>query len=284
MLTIIWGGTVLKKKVLLERLGILVLAAVLLVMASGAVMAQEYTTRDLNEQLVMGTLWYQRSAEMRALSYQAFNMARMVFDRDLEKGPSSKTRAVVVDIDETVLDNSPYEAGLVDMDFGYPKGWDEWIYKAQAKGLPGAVEFLRYVREKGGDVYYISNRKAKFHDATLKNLKQLGFPQADDEHLLLRTKTSDKAPRRNMVTKDHNIVLLMGDNLNDFDNIFRNKGLDVRMAAVDLMKEHFGTRFIVLPNPMYGDWEGAVYDYNWGLKDAEKSETRKKALLKWNLP
>lgn len=274
----------MKKKVLFERLGILFIAVTLFSMISLPLCAQEYSTKDLNEQLVMGTLWYQRSAEMRALSYQAFNMARMVFDMDLEKGPSSKPRAVVVDIDETVLDNSPYEAGLVGMDYGYPKGWDEWIYAAQAKALPGAVEFLRYVREKGGDVYYLSNRKAKFHDATLKNLKRLGFPQADDEHLLLRTKTSDKAPRRNMVTKDHNIVILMGDNLNDFDNIFRKKGMDVRMAAVDLMKEHFGSKFIVLPNPMYGDWEGAAYNYNWGLKDKEKSDTRKKALITWNLP
>ncbi len=274
----------MKKRILLKRPGVLVCAVMLLTLISTPVLAQEYTAKDLNEQLVMGTLWYQRSAEMRALSYQAFNMARLVFDLDLQKGPSSKTRAVAVDIDETVLDNSPYEAGLVGMDYGYPKGWDQWIYAARAEALPGAVEFLRYVREKGGDVYYISNRKDKFHDATVRNLKKLGFPQVDEDHLLLRTSTSDKAPRRNRVTSNHNIIILMGDNLNDFDNIFRGKAMNVRMAAVELMKEHFGSKFIVLPNPMYGDWEGAAYSYNWGLNDKEKSDTRKKALITWNLP
>jgi len=138
--------------------------------------AQDYTVKDLNEQLVMGTLWYQRSAEMRAISYQAFNMAKLVFDMDLQKKASGKKRAVVVDIDETVLDNSPYEAGIVGKDTGYPTGWAEWCNAAKAEALPGAVDFLNYVVKKGADVFYISNRKVQFKEGTMKNMKALGCP------------------------------------------------------------------------------------------------------------
>lgn len=266
-----------------RKLSVVMAVLVLVTVFTVALSAQEYTDLDLNEQLVMGTVWYQASAEMRALSYQAFNMARMVFDSDLAKGPSARKRAVVVDIDETVLDNSPYEAGLVDRDYGYSKGWAEWINAAEAPPLPGSVEFLRYVREKGGEVFYISNRKEIFKEATIKNMKRLGFPQVDEEHLLLRTDTSDKQPRRNRVLRDHRIVLMMGDNLNDFDSVFAGKSVEDRFAAVDLFEERFGTIFIVLPNPMYGEWEGAVYGYNWGFNPREKSDARKKALIRWNM-
>jgi len=241
-----------------------------------------YTLKNLNEQTVMGILWYQRAAEMRALCYQAFNTARLIFDLDLAKGTSGKKRAVVVDIDETVLDNSPYNGGFVDKDIGYPTGFAEWVNAAKADVVPGAVGFLNYVVEKGADVFYITNRKIRFKDATIKNLKALGFPQVLDDHLLMREKSSNKEPRRQIVQKDHRIVLLMGDNLNDFDNIFSKKGIDERSAAVDTVKDKFGAQFIVLPNPMYGDWEGAVYNFNWKLTPKQKSETRKKLLKRWN--
>jgi 5'-nucleotidase (lipoprotein e(P4) family) len=248
----------------------------------GSACAQDYTVKDLNEQLVMGTLWIQRSAEVRALSYQAFNVAKLVFELDLQKSGSGKKRAVIVDIDDTVLDNSPYQAAMVDDNFGYPKGWGEWCNAAEAEALPGAVDFLKYVVSKGGDVFYLSNRKVKYKEGTMKNLKALGFPQVTDDRMLLREKTSNKEPRREMVRKEHRIVLLMGDNLNDFDNIFRKKSLDDRAAAVDQVKDQFGSKFIVLPNPMYGDWEGGVYKGNWKLSPAEKSKARKAALIKWN--
>ena len=140
---------------------------------------------------------------------------------------------------------------------------------------------MKYVVSKGADVFYISNRKVKFKEGTMKNMKALGFPQVDDAHMLLREKTSDKESRRQIARRDHRIVLLMGDNLNDFDNIFRKRGIDDRLAAVDLLKEKFGTMFIVLPNPMYGEWEGAAYDYNWKLSPKEKSVARKASLVAW---
>jgi len=272
------------RKRILKNVCLAMLLAMMFLTMSGNTNAetQSYTPRDLNEQLVMGTLWYQTSAEMRAISYQAFNMARLIFDIDLEKETSGKKRAVVVDVDETVLDNSPYETGVIGQDHGYPTGWGEWINDAKAEALPGAVEFLNYVVEKGADVFYVSNRKVRFKEATMKNLKALGFPQVMDMHVLLREDTSDKEPRRQKVRENNRIVLLMGDNLNDFHSIFRKKGVDERLAAVDGLKEEFGKKFIVLPNPMYGEWEGAVYNYNWKMSPEEKSEARKSSLTTWS--
>ncbi len=272
------------RKRISKNVFLIILIAMMLLPVSGITNAetQSYTTRDLNEQLVMGTLWYQKSAEMRAISYQAYNIARLLFDIDLEKGASEKKRAVVVDIDETVLDNSPCDAGHIGKDFGYPTGWAEWVNEAKAEALPGAVEFLNYVVEKGADVFYVSNRKVEFKEATMKNLKALGFPQVVDIHVLLREDTSDKEPRRQKIQENHRIVLLIGDNLNDFDSIFRKKGVDERLAAVDGLKEEFGKKFIVLPNPIYGDWEGAVYNYNFKLSPKEKSDARKSSLIMWS--
>ncbi|MCD6104463.1 MAG: 5'-nucleotidase, lipoprotein e(P4) family [Thermosipho sp. (in: Bacteria)] len=239
-----------------------------------------YTQKDLNEQLVMATLWYQNAGEARALAYQAYNFARILYDMDL-KEEATKPRAVIVDVDETVLDNSPYDAGTVDTSNAYPIGWSEWCEAKLATPIPGAVEFLNYVAETGGEVFYITNRNDSLKQATIENLKMFGFPFADEKHVLTKSTTSDKEPRRQMVAENYRIVLLIGDNLNDFSSVFRHKATQERNALVDEMKDKWGTKFIVLPNPIYGDWEGAVYNYNWGLTPEEKSKVRKENLFMW---
>tara|TARA_R110001606_G_scaffold79143_1_gene182882 strand:+ start:2265 stop:3092 length:828 start_codon:yes stop_codon:yes gene_type:complete len=242
----------------------------------------DYSAKDLNEQLVMSTLWMQASAEYKALSYQAFNLAKMQFDQYASQHKGSKKIAVIVDADETVIDNSGYQAWLIGKDFGYSsKTWGEWMDAAQAKAMPGATEFLNYVASKGGEVFYITNRKASGLEGTRKNLKDLGFPNVDDAHLMLNTSTSNKEPRRQEVAQNYDIALLMGDNLNDFSIDFRTKGLAESDAAVEKNKALFGTTFIMLPNPAYGDWEGKVYDGNWGASAAEKDQMRKSKLNVW---
>ena len=236
-----------------------------------------YSQRDLNEQAVLGVNWYQTAAEMRALSYQAFNLARLRFHQDLEH-QRDKKRAVIVDIDETILDNSPWQAGLIDTDRGYPDGWADWCRAAEAKPLPGAVEFLNDVADNGGDVFYISNRSVEIKVGTMTNLKALGFPQVEESHMLLKEASSDKEPRRKSIEETHHIVLLMGDNLGDFAEIFYKKSRAERAAAVDRLKDEFGQKFIILPNPLYGDWESAIYDYQHNLSPKQKSQARKSTL------
>jgi 5'-nucleotidase (lipoprotein e(P4) family) len=256
--------------------------AVVVVVAVGFVTGCAYTTKDLNEQLVMATAWTQTSAEYRALCYQSFNLSKMNLDNFLASYSGSKPVAIIVDADETIIDNSAYEAWLIGQDFGYSsKTWTPWMAAARAKAIPGAVEFLNYAKQKNVEVFYVTNRKMVGYEGTEKNLKALGFPHVDKKHLLLRTKTSDKQPRRDIVANDYEIALLLGDNLNDFLSVFRKKPIEGRFAETDKIKDMWGKKFIVFPNAMYGEWEGAIYKGNWGASAAEKDQMRKNALERW---
>lgn len=257
--------------------------SVMVIVTLGLITGCAYTTKDLNEQSVLAVNWVQTSAEFRAISYQCYNLARMNLDSFLDSYSGSKLVAVVVDMDETITDNSAYQAWLIGNDFGYSsKTWGPWIASGQAKAMPGAVEFLNHAKEKGVETFYVSNTKMAFYEGVEKKLKELGFPYVDKKHLLLRTKTSDKQPRRDLVAKDYEIALLLGDNLNDFLSVFRKKPVDVRFAETDNIKDMWGQKFIVFPNPLYGDWEGAIYKGNWGASAAEKDKMRKDHLERWD--
>jgi 5'-nucleotidase (lipoprotein e(P4) family) len=144
------------------------------------------------------------------------------------------------------------------------------------------VEFLNYAKGRGVEVFYISNTKMAFLEGAEKKLKALGFPYVDAKHLLFRVKTSDKQARRDKVAQDYEIAVLLGDNLNDFLSVFRKKPVDQRSAEVDKIKDQWGKKFIVFPNPQYGDWEGAIYKGNWGASAAEKDQMRKDHLRRWD--
>ena len=234
-----------------------------------------------NEYQAGSVLWMQSSGERAALSYQAFTLGRMMLDRDFRTNHSRKRRAVIVDVDETIVDNSRYQAGLVKNRQGFnDQTWLEWINRAEATAIPGAVEFLKYASSRGVRVFYITNRKVAEKAGTATNLRKLGFPNVNDETLLVRTDTKDssKEPRRQSVSAKYRVVLLMGDNLNDFSDVFENaKTVTARMTVTDQNRARFGTYFIVLPNPMYGDWESSIYEYQ-RLTEEEKAAKRKAAL------
>lgn len=230
------------------------------------------------EHTVMSVVWYQTAAEFQALCFQAYNVGKLMLDNDLVNVQHTKKRAIIVDVDETVLDNSPHSALLIKEDQTFPYQWNEWVNAAKAEAIPGAVEFLNYAVSKGVDVFYISNRTVEQVTATMENLKKAGFPQAQADHLLFRAEESGKENRRLKVAEDHDIVLLVGDNLNDFSYVFERKSIVDRSNEVTRLKNEFGKRFIVLPNPMYGEWEGAVYHYNYKLSDEQKDALRKAAM------
>jgi 5'-nucleotidase (lipoprotein e(P4) family) len=235
-----------------------------------------------NEYQTGAVLWMQTSGERAALSYQAFTLARMMLDRDLRTTRSKMKRAVIVDIDETIMDNSRNQAWLIKNRQSFSdQNWLAWVNRSEATAIPGAVEFLNYATSRGVRVFYITNRKAAEKEGTAINLRRLGFPNVNYETLLVRTdtKSSSKEPRRQSVSARYRVVLLMGDNLNDFSDVFENaKTIAARASVTDQNKAKFGARFIVLPNPMYGDWENAVYDYNFKLSEEEKAAKRKTTL------
>lgn len=231
-----------------------------------------------NEHMVLGTLYHQKAAEYRALCYQAFNIGKFMVDRDLSDKSIDKHRIVVLDIDETVLDNSPFQAKCILEGTSYPVNWDEWCKLASAKALPGAVDFLNYARMNGIDIYYVTNRKAHLKDVTIKNLQALGFPQADTEHVIMRTSVDSKEPRRLELSRKYHISVLFGDNLNDFSDVYEKKSSVARAGEVDKARELFGKQFILLPNAMYGDWELALYDFDQKQLDSLKFAIRRKSL------
>src|SRR5476651_2259980 len=212
------------------------------------------TTMDINGKL-WSSLWQQKAAEYRALCFQAYNIAHLRANQALLKR-TKKPKAIITDIDETLLDNSPNAVSQALQGKGYEKAaWLNWTSKAEADTVPGAPSFLKYAAKKGIAVYYITNRSEAERASTLKNLQKYGFPNADDTHLVLKT---------------HEVIMLLGDNLGDFSALFDGKTVDERLANTNAEVNKFGNQFIVLPNANYGDWENSLYDYKFNLTPEQK--------------
>jgi 5'-nucleotidase (lipoprotein e(P4) family) len=189
---------------------------------------------------------------------------------------------VIVDADETVLDNSRFQAELILRGAAYTSdAWASWCNRAEAGAVPGAVDFLNYASRRGVSVFYITNRRQGEKAGTINNLQRLGFPKVNEETVMVREQgaTASKESRRQKVAMRYRIVLLVGDNLNDFNDNFAGKSIVDRKAQVDSERSEFGTRYIVVPNPMYGDWESAVYGYKSNLTEADKRASRRTALM-----
>ncbi len=137
---------------------------------------------------------------------------------------------------------------------------------------PGALDFTRFADSLGVEVFYVSNRKTTELASTIENMKKFGFPGADSSHVLLKESESSKVARRSLIDSTHEILLLVGDNLADLDAVFEKRGPDHGFYDVDRMRGMFGTRYIVLPNPMYGTWLSEL------LKKAEGGNNREKLI------
>lgn len=258
------------------------LFAVLFVSAAGQ---QQVEKANLDYQ-VAAVLYTQKAAEYRALCLQAFNIARLRLDADLDKKNVKRLpkeqrkmpRAIIVDIDETVLDNSPSQAASILNGRPFnPTDWHAWGEMRSAKAVPGAAEFLNYAVSKGVKIFYISNRDEVQKEATIDNLQKAGFADVSAENVLLRTTESGKDARRDSVSAKYRVVMLAGDNLDDFSSAFERKSIADRFDETDKIKDLWGSRFIVLPNAMYGTWENAIYEYQ-RLTEEQKAEIRAKAL------
>jgi len=234
-----------------------------------------------SEHLVMSANWFQKSAEMRACFYQTYNLAELKLKEHKENYKGEKPTAVILDIDETILDNSPYEKYLIDNGELYSGStWKQWSDKASAKALPGALEFTIMAKELGVEVIYISNRKVNELKSTVNNLLNIGFPNADTNFIYLREldKSSDKTERRAKIMEQYEVLLFIGDNLTDFSQTFAERNSNLGFDLVDDYKNEFGNKFIILPNPMYGEWEGTIYGNDYSLLPKKKRAKRKEIL------
>ncbi|WP_259069845.1 5'-nucleotidase, lipoprotein e(P4) family [Mucilaginibacter sp. X4EP1] len=255
--------------------------AFLLILISGFCLCTFAQTTNLsipNGGKTWASIYQQRAAEYKALCFQAYNIAKLRLDIAL-KQHHTKPYAVVTDIDETLLDNSPYDAQRAVSNLDYdPKTWKEWTAKSICDTVPGAAAFFKYAAKRGVTVFYITNRDEDERAGTLKNLQLYGLPNTDNAHLLLKQKSSSKESRRAAVLKTHQIILLCGDNLADFDALYDNHpDEDNRTATTQKLMKQFGSRYIIVPNPSYDDWEGALFNYG-KLSNAQKDSVIKSKL------
>ena len=240
--------------------------------------------------ILNAVLWVQSSAEFQAASRQTYAMARRALDEALADptrvGAMEETNAdpaqppaIVVDADETVLDNTPFEARVVQAGMTFDeKMWKQWVAEGNAAAMPGAAEFLRHAQSRGVTVFYITNRDEDERPGTLANLQKLGLPlDPNVDTLLLRQdpKMSDKSPRRKQVADRYRLLLLVGDDLNDFANL-RSASWSERDAFIRQTENWWGTRWFLVPNPMYGSFERAVIGS--GAAPCEAVERKVKAL------
>ncbi|AFZ27250.1 putative secreted acid phosphatase [Cylindrospermum stagnale PCC 7417] len=276
-----------------QFLTITALAPVLLLSQLQQGTQEGITNQQLNDQSMIAVNWVQQSGEYRALAYQAFNIAKLTFDQAKSKDISRP--AIIVDIDETVLDNSPYQAGLFDSDNVFqPDTWNQWVKEAKNKSIPGALEFVNYVNSNGGKVFFISDRdgkrvnkyqKSAVETATISNLKSVGFTGVNEQTVLLKGKFSKIIDGKENTSKQwrieavkngsadgkkYTVIALIGDNLNDFDETAGKKNQQ-RRDHVDKNRNFYGVldaipngviepAYIAIPNPMYGNWETGMYN------------------------
>jgi acid phosphatase len=220
-------------------------------------------------------LWASASAEYAAVALQIYATATEKLDvalldpswtalHEQTDGYESLPPAIIVDLDETILDNRPFQMRLIregrDFDEEF---WNEWVTNARVEAIPGSVEFLQYAQELGVEVFYITNRSTNVEQATRENLALLGLslnPEIDT--LLTKNErpewTSDKQSRRRLVGRTHRVLLNIGDNLDDFTRV-KGFSRDGRRKATFANAAMWGEKWFMIPNPLYGGWVAATH-------------------------
>ena len=244
-------------------------------------------------------LWVQASAEYKAVAETVYRAAADKLDAALaeknwdalvpgERGNAATglPPAVILDVDETVLDNSPYQARLVLGGKEYDEvTWDRWVAEKKARPVPGVVDFAKAATAKGVTLLYLSNRAEHLQAATLENLRAAGLPVKDESVFLglgtvvegCEQNGSEKNCRRRLAGQHYRVLMQFGDQLGDFTEIVANTP-EGRAKLLDEYDDWFGERWWMLPNPTYGSWEPALFNNDWRQPRASRREAKRQAL------
>lgn len=246
-------------------------------------------------------LWMQRSAEYQANAESIFRAATAQLDRALATPdwdalvPSERAQttpaaglppAVIMDIDETVLDNSPYQARLVASGGEYDEAsWADWVEERAARPVPGVLAFARAAQARGVTIVYLSNRARHLGEATLANLRAAGLPVKDASVFLglgthvegCEQQGSEKRCRRLLAGRTYRVLMQFGDQLGDFMEVQVNTPA-ARAAQLEQSRDWFGERWWMLANPSYGSWEPATFDNAWHLPRDTRRQLKHEAL------
>ena len=249
---------------------------------------------SLQVQSMLSVLYAQSAAEYEASNKQTYVNAKSALDRALNDNSwtaaleqkenfKNKPPAIILDIDETVLNNIPFQARSIINGQSYPIGWLEWMLEESSDAVAGVSDFLEYVQSKSIKIFYITNRIAVAEDATRNNIKKLGLPLDTDRDVLLMKNengwTSDKVSRRDLVAKDYRILLLIGDQLGDFLPLDETTlELDSRKNLADTYDHMWGSKWFMITNPMYGRWEASIYNNEYPDTEDKLMQMRLEAL------
>lgn len=252
--------------------------------------------------LLNAVLWMQRSVEYKANSEGAFALARIRLDQALADpgwtgAPAEQTGAfadlppaVILDADETILDNSTYQAWLVKANRPFEQAtWTDYVKSETTLAIPGSVAFARYADSRGVKVFYVSNRLAEGEEAPTRALmKRLGFPDGGNVDVFLTTRKkpdwgSAKGTRRAYVAKDYRVLLNLGDNFGDFVDGYRGSEAE-RMRVFEANHARWGREWIMLANPAYGSFEAVSFGFDYRKPVAEQRRAKLDALEAWTGP
>lgn len=244
-------------------------------------------------------VWQQTSVEYQLIAEEIFLAATRQIDaalqdphrdaltkEDRDVPAAGLPPAIIVDIDEAVLDNSPYQARLIRDQRSYDEfSWSEWVREAAASAVPGALEFTQAAAARGITVYYVTNRAQDLSDVTFENLKKLGFPIADRSQFLglgtlldgCEEMGSEKGCRRRLVGRTHRVLMQVGDQIVDMVTVIANTPAG-RLQAVEPYRAWLGERWFVLPNPTYGSWEPALFNNDWSQPAPVRRQQKIEAL------
>jgi 5'-nucleotidase (lipoprotein e(P4) family) len=231
--------------------------------------------KSFQEQSMLSVLYVQTSTEFAANNIQTFNNASKALDIALQdntwtaaleqKGNfAGKIPAIIIDVDETVLDNSSFQSRTILSGLSYPNGWSKWVNESKATAVEGVYEFLHYANDNNVKIFYVTNRLESFREPTIKNLKNLGLPFDDNVNTLLMRvdeNVRDKTERRKNIAENYRIVLLLGDQLTDF--ISTKEAYVFHSDRKKLAKKYsdmWGSKWFMITNPTYGRWELSIYD------------------------
>ena len=231
------------------------------------------------KQSLLVVLFKRTSAEYKANTFQIYTSAKNNIDKALAdkswtalknqlKDYQNLPPAIILDIDETVLDNSEHQVRSIKNGTNYPIGWKEWVSEESAGALPGVKEFLSYANTKGIKIFYVTNRTHDLEKYTRNNIKSLGLPFDNDMDVLLMKNEkgwgSDKTSRRDLIRKDFRVIQIFGDQLDDFIPLTESaKSMNERKILIDKYADMWGEKWYMLINPMYGEWEEALYEHCW---------------------
>lgn len=245
------------------------------------------------------TLWVQKSVEFKGNALGAYALAKFRLEQGLahqdwtaapeeQKGDyKNLPPAVIVDVDETVLDNSRYQAWTIVSGKSFDQeSWAKFCHAKVSEAVPGAVEFLQYAASRGVKVFYVSNRTADLEESSRENMKRLGFPLGGNVDTLLFAKEqkewgSAKSTRRAYIAKDYRVILNIGDNFGDFTDAYKGTEAE-RLKVMQDNKDRWGREWIVIANPTYGSWESAFFKHDFKLPADEQRKLKNAGLDAWN--